>query len=147
MNRFRRHREILGNRYSVIRNSVQLKTPFVIVNFASDAIYKNFLNDIDKLGSIQYIIQNIWSNSTKYPSIFLTNSDTNVSTETFREIVVHLMKSHHIDSVIGLYKGGVGVFYRNGSGHVIGENIYSTLNRTEINGDYYQIDGRYYTFI
>lgn len=147
MNRFRSHREILGNRYTIIRNAVQLKTPFVIINFASEQIFKNVLNELDQVRSVQYIIQNIWNENKKYPSIFLTSSGTELSVDAFREIVMQFMKNHHIDSVIGLYKGSVGVVYRNGEGHSIGSEIYSTLSNSEINGDYYQIDGRYYTFV
>jgi len=147
MNRFRSHREILGNHYTIIRNSIQLKKPFVIINFVSDVVFKSVLNEIDQLGSIQYIIQKIWNEGKEYPSIFLTNSETHLSTETFRELTVQIMKNHHIDSVIGLYMGHIGVYYRDGKGHIIGDDIYSTLNKEEINGDYYQIGSRYYTFV
>lgn len=147
MVRFRKNREILGNRYTIIRNSVQLKKPFAIINFASEGIFKNFLYELDQIGSVQYIIQNIWNEKKKYPSIFLTNSESNLSTDDFRDIVIQLMKNHHIDSIVGLYKGAVGVYYRDGSGHEIGNEINSTLNSSDISGDYYQVEGRYYTFV
>lgn len=147
MNRFRKHREILGNRYAIIRDSVQKQRPFVIINFVTEAVYRQFLNDLDGFGEIPYILQTIWDKKRKYPSVFLTNEGSNITTEQFREIVKQIMKNHHIDSVVGLYEGSVGVYYRDGKGHQIGSEIFSTIDPTIINGSFYQIDGKYYTFL
>jgi hypothetical protein len=147
MNRFRKHREILGNRYATIRDSIQKQRPFVIINFLTEGVYMNFLNELDSFGKIQYILQDIYHGRKKYPSVFLTNEGTDISVDEFREIVKQIMKNHHIDSVMALYEGKVGVVYRDGKGHVIGESIYSTLDPSEIRGDKYHLDGKFYTFI
>lgn len=147
MNRFRKTREILDNHYGVIRDAVQYKRPFVIVNFVTKEQLNRFLGDLDQYGRLPYILQEIRHNHSSFPSIFITNHESSVSLREFQAIIMQMMRNYKIDSIVCLYNGGVSVFYRNGSHSQIGSEIYGSNDPNEFNGDHYKVNGRCYTFI
>lgn len=147
MHSFRRTREILDNRFSVIRDAVQYKRPFVIINFVTKEQMNRLLSDLNTFSRLPFILQTIRSQGNSFPSIFITNFNSTVSLPEFKELIRQVMRNYKIDSVICLFNGEIAVFYSNGTHHSIGEEIYSTLDPNEINSDYYQLDGKYYTFI
>lgn len=150
----RRSREYNGNKYHLIRDCVQQQKPFAIYNFTSYNQYNEFLNDLDTFGELNYVIQTITSLSKAdrkirmvYPSIFITNEGTKVSTDSFKDIVRGSMSHYKLDSIVCLYDGVVSVFYRNGSHHSIGNTVYGSTQINEFQSDFYQIESTYYTFI
>lgn len=147
MNSFRKTREIMDNRFSVIRDSVQYKRPFVIINFVTKEQQARLLTDLNTFGRMPYILQHIHSQHASFPSIFITNYGSTVSLNEFKELVKQIMRNYKIDSVVCLYSGGVSIVYKNGEHSSIGEEIYSSVDPNEFTSDYYQIDGKYYTFI
>lgn len=147
MNRVRKTREILSNHYGVIRDAVQYKRPFVIVNFVTKEQMSRFMNDLDLYGRLPYIIQDIKSQHSSFPSIFITNHDSTVSLPEFQAIVKHMMSNYKIDSIVCLYNGGVSVFYKNGEHSPIGEHIYGSGDPTEFTSDYYKVGSHCYTFL
>jgi len=150
----RKTREIQGNRYSAIRDCVQSQKPFAIYNFLNAKQYNQFLLDLDKFGKLKYVLQVLHAieprsgiRRLKVPSIFITNDGTTVSTEDFKSIVKGSIKYYSLDSIICLYDGRVGVFYKNGDHHIIGNDIYSSTNIQDFRSDFYQLESVYYTFI
>ena len=154
MNRsLRNTREYDGNRYHLVRDCVQYQRPFAVYNFTSSNQYNEFLNDIDAFGKLNYCLQTITSLAQRhnrlrmvYPSIFVTNYGTSVSTDDFKKIVKGSMDHYKMDSVVCLYNGAISVFYKNGSHHSIGTQIYSSSHIKEFDSDFYQIEGTYYVF-
>lgn len=147
MNRFRKTSEILDNHYGTIRDAVQYKRPFVIVNFVTKEQMSRFLNDLDQFGRLPYIIQEIRHQHTSFPSIFITNHGSTVSLREFQAMVMQMMRNYKLDSIVCLYSGGVSVFYRNGSHSSIGSAIYSSNDPNEFTSDYYKVGGHCYTFL
>lgn len=155
MNRsLRRSREYAGNRYHLIRDCIQQQKPFAIYNFTSSDQYNEFLNDLDTFGELNYVVQTITSLSQVekrirlvYPSIFVTNEETEVNLEKFKEIVGGSLSHYKLDSVVCLYDGAVSVFYKNGQHHPIGNTIYGSCQINEFQSDFYQVESMYYTFI
>jgi hypothetical protein len=155
MNRsLRRTREYSGNRYHLIRDCVQYQKPFAIYNFTSSQQYNQFLSDLDAFGKLNYCIQTITSLAQRgnhirqvFPSIFVTNEGTEVSTNDFKQIVKGSLGHYKLDSVVCLYDGAVSVFYKDGSHHSIGSQIYGSGQIHEFNSDYYQVESTYYTFL
>lgn len=150
----RKTREIQGNRYTAIRDCVQSQKPFAIYNFLNAKQYNQFLLDLDKFGRLKYVLQVLHAvdprtgrRRLQVPSIFITNDGTDVSLDDFKTIVKGSMKHYSLDSVICLYDGQVGVFYKNGDSHIIGNDIYSSTNITDFGSDFYQLESVYYTFI
>lgn len=103
--------------------------------------------DLNSYGRLPYILQEICTQGSKFPSIFLTNYQSAVSINEFKELVKQTMKNYKIDSVVGLYNGGVSVVYKNGQHQPIGSQMYSSGDPSEFNSDYYKIEGKCYTFI
>lgn len=155
MNRtLRRTREYSGNRYHLIRNCVQEQKPFAIYNFTTSDQYNNFLNDLDSFGQLNYVVQTITSLSLAerkvrlvFPSIFVTNEETPVSLDEFKQIVKGSLGHYKLDSIVCLYDGNVSIFYKNGDHHPIGNQIYGSQQIGEFQSDYYQVESMYYTFI
>lgn len=150
----RRSREYSGNKYHLIRDCVQKQQPFAIYNFISTDQYNAFLNDLDAFGDLNYIVQTITSLAEAgrnvrmvYPSIFITNVETDIPLENFKEIVKGSLSHYKLDSVICLYDGIVSIFYKNGDHHPIGNTIYSSNQIGEFESDYYQVESAYYTFL
>lgn len=147
MNRIRKTREILDNHFSVIRDAVQYKRPFIIINFITKEQMHRFLNDLDLYGQLPYIIQEIRSHNQIFPSIFITNHGSTVSLPEFQALVKHMMKSYKLDSIVCLFNGGVSVFYKNGEHSPIGEEIHGASDPTIFTSDYYKVGGYCYTFL
>ena len=155
MNRsLRKSREYDGNRYNIIRDCVQEQKPFVIYNFTSSKQYNQVLEDLDKYGKLNYCIQALHSIDNSghrirkvYPSLFVTNVDTEVTNEDFKNMAINSLKHYDLDSVVCLYDGLVSVFYKNGDHHPIGSGIYASLQFNEFQSDFYQIESKYYLFI
>lgn len=155
MNRtLRRTREYLGNRYHLIRDCVQAQKPFAIYNFTNSDQYNEFLNDLDSFGRLNYAVQTITLMSLAerkvrfvFPSIFVTNVETDVNLDEFKEIVKGSLSHYKLDSIVCLYDGNVSIFYRNGDHHPIGNNIYGSQQINEFQNDYYQVESTYYTFL
>ena len=155
MNRsLRKTREYDGNRYHVIRDCVQNQRPFVIYNFTNSKQYNQVLADIDSYGKLNYVLQVLHSIEQTgfrmrkvYPSIFLTNVDTDVTNDQFKDMVKGSIKHYNLDSIVCLYDGMVSVFYKNGDHHEIGGTIYGSTNPHEFMSDYYQVESTYYCFI
>jgi hypothetical protein len=82
-----------------------------------------------------------------FPSIFVTNEGTSILTEDFKKIVSGSLPHYKLDSVVCLYDGAVSVFYKNGSHHFIGNQIYGSSQIQEFNSDFYQVESTYYTFL
>lgn len=82
-----------------------------------------------------------------FPSIFVTNEDTSVSLDDFKEMIKGSLKHYKLDSVVCLYDGAVSVFYKNGSHHFIGNRIYGSSQIRDFNSDFYQVESTYYTFV
>jgi len=149
---YRKTQQYPGNRYTLIRDSVQQKKPFLIYNFRDPNQYKAFLYDLDKYGKLNYVLQTIHSFDNTFqrnfqqPSIFVTNEDTNVSLEEFKKIAIGSLEHYRLDSVICLFEGKVAIFYKNGEHKIIGSEIFTTFDKNEFSGDYYQIGSNYYTF-
>jgi hypothetical protein len=147
MNRIRKTREILDNHFGVIRDAVQYKRPFVIVNFVTKEQMNRFLNDLDLYGRLPYIIQEIRSHKSNFPSIFITNHGSTVSLPEFQALVKHMIGQYKLDSIVCLYNGGVSVFYKNGEHSPIGEEIYGSTDPTIFTSDYYKVGSHCYTFL
>lgn len=154
MNRTLRHtREYSGNRYHLIRDCVQEQKPFVIYNFTSSKQYNQVLYDLDRYGKLNYVVQTLNSvNFTSrirraFPSIFVTNVETDVSNDQFKEMAKGSIKHYDLDSIVCLYDGAVSVFYKNGENHEIGNTIYASTNIQEFNSDFYQVESIYYCFV
>lgn len=155
MKRTLRHtREYNGNRYHLIRDCVQYQRPFAIFNFINSNQYNEFLYDLDAFGKLNYCIQTISSLAQRgrnirmvFPSIFVTNEDTSVSLDDFKEMIKGALKHYKLDSVVCLYDGAVSVFYKNGSHHFIGNRIYGSSQIRDFNSDFYQVESTYYTFV
>lgn len=147
MNRFRKTREIQSNHFGTIRDAVQYKRPFVIVNFITKEQMSRFLNDLDQFGRLPYIIQEIRHDKTSFPSIFITNHGSTVSLPEFQALIMQMMRNYKLDSIICLYDGGVSIFYRNKSHSQIGSTIYGGTDPNEFTSDYYKVGGYCYTFI
>jgi hypothetical protein len=150
----RRTREYDGNRYHLIRDCVQHQKPFAIYNFTTADQYNKFLGDLDSFGKLNYCVQTISSLAKRsfnmrlvYPSIFITNEETNIQTDDFKKIVMGSLSHYKLDSVVCLYDGSVSVFYRDGSRHFIGNQIYGSSQIQEFNSDFYQVESTYYTFL
>jgi len=82
-----------------------------------------------------------------FPSIFVTNEGTTVETDDFKKIVTGSLSHYKLDSVVCLYDGAVSIFYRNGSHHFVGNQIYASSQIQEFNSDFYQVESVYYTFL
>ena len=155
MNRsLRRSREYAGNRYNLIRDCVQYQKPFAIYNFTTADQYNTFLKDLDAFGKLNYCIQTISSLEKRnlnmrlvFPSVFVTNEGTSISTDDFKKIVSGSLSHYKLDSVVCLYDGAVSVFYRDGSHHFVGNQIYGSSQIQEFNSDFYQVESTYYTFL
>lgn len=154
MNRLLRHtREYMGNRYHLVRECVQAQKPFAIYNFTNSKQYNQFLQDLDQYGKLNYVLQTIatvdYSRGMKrvFPSIFVTNENTDVTLDQFKEMVKGSLKHYNLDSVVCLYDGSISVFYKNGDHHEIGNSLYASNNIQEFNSDFYQIESVYYCFI
>jgi hypothetical protein len=155
MTRLLRHtQEYNGNRYHLIRDCVQYQTPFAIYNFTNSKQYNQFLNDLDSFGKLNYCLQTITSLAEQrnrlrmvYPSIFVTNKDTNIKLDEFKKIIKESISHYKLDSIVCLYDGAISVFYKDGNHHSIGSSIYSSNQMHEFNSDFYQIESIYYTFI
>jgi len=147
MNRVRKSREILSNHFGVIRDAVQYKRPFIIVNFITKEQMNRFLNDLDIYGRLPYILQEIKHDKASFPSIFITNHESTVSLREFQALVQQMMRNYKLDSIVCLYDGGVSVFYKNGSHSPIGEQIYGSTDPTEFTSDYYKVGSHCYTFL
>ncbi len=150
----RKTREIQGNRYSAIRDCVQSQKPFAIYNFLNAKQYNQFLLDLDKFGKLKYVLQVLHAvdprtgmRRIQVPSIFITNDGTDVSLDDFKAIVKGSIKHYSLDSVVCLYDGQIGVVYKNGDHHIIGNDIYSSTTISDFGSDFYQLQGVYYTFI
>jgi hypothetical protein len=150
----RRTREYDGNRYHLIRDCVQYQKPFAIYNFTAADQYNKFLNDLDAFGKLNYCVQTISSLSKRglnmrlvFPSIFVTNEGTAVQTDDFKKIVTGSLSHYKLDSVVCLYDGSVSVFYKDGSHHFLGNQIYGSAQIQEFNSDFYQVESTYYTFL
>ena len=155
MNRsLRKTREYNGNHYHLIRDCVQYQKPFIIYNFTNSKQYNTVLADLDSYGKLNYVLQCLHSIDQGgymfrkvYPSIFVTNEGTDVSTESFKEMLKGSLKHYKLDSVTCLYDGGISVFYPNGQHHPIGNTIYASTQFQEFNSDFYQVESTYYVFI
>jgi hypothetical protein len=150
----RRSREYDGNRYHLIRDCVQYQKPFAIYNFTSAEQYNTFLKDLDSFGKLNYCVQTISSLEKRglnmrlvFPSIFVTNEGTNIPIDDFKKIVSGSLTHYKLDSVVCLYDGSVSVFYRDGSHHFVGNQIYGSTQIQEFNSDFYQIESMFYTFL
>jgi hypothetical protein len=82
-----------------------------------------------------------------FPSIFVTNEETSVPIDDFKQMVKGSLSHYKLDSVVCLYAGSVSVFYKNGSHHFIGNNIYGSSQIRDFNSDFYQVESTYYTFL
>lgn len=155
MNRILRHtREYIGNRYHLIRDCVQEQKPFVIYNFTNSKQYNQVLQDLDNYGKLPYVLQVLHSIDQSggrikrsYPSIFVTNLDSEISNDAFKEMVRGSIKHYGLDSIVCLYDGGVSVFYKNGQNLELGQTIYSSNQIGEFNTDFYQVESAYYCFV
>jgi hypothetical protein len=155
MSRAIRHtREYNGNRYNLVRDCVQNQRPFVVYNFTDPDQYNKVLADLDAYGKLSYVLQVIHSieNSgyrmkRSFPSIFVTNYDTEVTNDEFKNMAKGSIKHYNLDSLVCLYDGGVSVFYKNGDSHPIGDTIYASTTITDFLSDFYQIEGVYYSFV
>jgi len=154
MNRVLRHtREHMGNRYHLVRECVQAQKPFAIYNFTNSKQYNQFLYDLDNYGKLSYVLQTItsvdMSNRVRrvFPSVFVTNEETDINLDQFKEMVKGSIKHYNLDSIVCLYDGAVSVFYKNGEHHEIGSSLYASSSIQEFNSDFYQIEGIYYCFI
>jgi|694.fasta_scaffold106804_4 hypothetical protein len=154
MNRVLRHtREHMGNRYHLVRECVQAQKPFAIYNFTNSKQYNQFLYDLDSYGKLSYVLQTItsvdMSNRVRrvFPSVFVTNEETDINLDQFKEMVKGSIKHYNLDSIVCLYDGAVSVFYKNGEHHEIGSSLYASSSIQEFNSDFYQIEGIYYCFI
>lgn len=155
MNRILRHtREYIGNRYHLIRDCVQEQKPFVIYNFTNSKQYNQVLQDLDNYGKLPYVLQVLHSIDQSggrikrsYPSIFVTNLDSEISNDAFKEMVRGSIKHYGLDSIVCLYDGGISVFYKNGQNLELGQTIYSSNQIGEFNTDFYQVESAYYCFV
>jgi hypothetical protein len=155
MNRILRHtREYMGNRYHLVRDCVQNQRPFVIYNFTTPTQYNKVLADLDQYGKLNYALQVLHSLDQSgmtirrvYPSIFVTNYETSVDHESFKNMVKGSMAAYELDSIVCLYDGEVSAFYKNGDHHSVGSTIYASTQFGEFRSDFYQIEGTYYAFI
>jgi hypothetical protein len=143
----------MGNRYHLVRECVQAQKPFAIYNFTNSKQYNQFLYDLDSYGKLSYVLQTItsvdMSNRVRrvFPSVFVTNEETDINLDQFKEMVKGSIKHYNLDSIVCLYDGAVSVFYKNGEHHEIGSSLYASSSIQEFNSDFYQIEGIYYCFI
>ena len=154
MNRSLRHtREYSGNRYHLVRDCVQEQKPFVIYNFTSSKQYNQVLYDLDRYGKLNYVVQSLHSvdgsNRVRrsFPSLFVTNVETDVTHDQFKEMAKGSIKHYDLDSIVCLYDGTVSVFYKNGDHHEVGTTLYASTTVQEFNSDFYQIESTYYCFV
>lgn len=145
--------EYEGNRVNLVRETVQRKLPFAIFTFSNPKIYRQFLTDLSKFGSLPYVRQTFMTNHQMggypiiYPSIFVTNVGSDVTDADFKQMMLGSLKQYHIDSIICLYAGQISSYYKNGDKHSIGTDIYTSLNPTEFDSYYFKVESTCYTFV
>jgi len=145
--------EYEGNRVNLVRETVQRKQPFAIFTFSNPKIYRQFLTDLSKFGALPYVRQTFMTNHMMggypliYPSIFVTNVESEVSDADFKKMMLGSLKQYHIDSIICLYAGQISSYYKNGDKHSIGTDIYTSLNPQEFDSYYFKVESTCYTFV
>lgn len=145
--------EYEGNRINLVRETIQRKLPFAIFTFSNPKIYRQFLTDLSKFGALPYVRQTFVPNAHMggypilYPSIFVTNSGSEVTDADFKKMMLGSLKQYHIDSIICLYAGQICSYYKNGNQHSIGTDIYTSLDPKEFESYYFKVESTCYTFL
>lgn len=142
-----------GNRVNLVRETIQRKQPFAIFTFSNPKIYRQFLTDISKFAALPYVRQTFMTNAQMagypiiYPSIFLTNTGSEVSNTDFKRMMLGCLKQYNIDSIICLFAGQISSYYKNGDHYSIGTDIYTSLNPQEFDSYYFKVESTCYTFL
>lgn len=145
--------EYSGNRIGLIREVIQRKKPFVVYTFTNPKVYRQVIMDLSRFNQLAYVRQTfigkpgVTASPIVYPSIFVTNYNTEVSLEDFKKMALGSMKHYGLDSVICLVDGYVNSYYKNGDHHLIGSDIYVSLDPTRFESYYFQVESSFYTFI
>ena len=145
--------EYEGNRVNLVRETIQRKHPFALFTFSNPKIYRQFLTDLSKFGSLPYVRQTFIPNAHMggypiiYPSIFVTNVGSQVADSDFKQMMLGSLKQYHIDSIICLYAGQISSYYKNGDHNTIGTDIYTSLDPQEFDSYYFKVESTCYTFV
>jgi hypothetical protein len=130
-----------------VRNTIQSKLPYIIIDFKSNDARDKCIKD--ELFDEKYIKQTFHLKRTddaadKYPSVFIFGEGTDLTKR------VHDLNKRFdiIRTVIGEYGSISPDLYLQGEMVDIGENLFTSNNLDELDGDdFYSIDSKYYKFI
>lgn len=132
--------------WSDLRNQMQAKMPFTIVDFKDEASYQKF-KDAELQGK-DYIDQTYTVQEEGEPiqmkSIFVFDGDESAS-----EIALDYIKNYNIYRIISGEKGkDFPTLYTEGGSSEFGNDLLIALSPAELGSDdYYQVDSQFYKFI
>jgi len=132
--------------WSDLRNQMQAKLPFTIVDFKDEASYQKF-KDVELQGK-DYIDQTYTvydeGNAVKMKSVFIFDGDESAS-----EIALDYIKNYNIYRIIAGEKGkDFPTLYNEGGSSDFGNDLLIALSPDDLgNDDYYKVDSQYYKFI
>jgi hypothetical protein len=141
-------KEETSHTWTQIRDAVQTKIPFIIVNFKNKESYLQSLRD--NLFSDDYIKQvaklSYKGQLLNYPSIFMILEDD----VKFKNKIPQIFKKYKVKSLILGKKGDeyIDYYFEDGSSSPAGNEIVSSINLDEMGGDeHFKLGSTYYKFI
>lgn len=140
--------------WAEVREHIQEKKPFAILNFVNSDKYNAFLKDLEKVDKYEYFRQTLHTSQSEevlekreVPSaFFIPKGDVDEFFDVMEQCVAH----YDLDSVVFGFKeeNKVVAKYKDGEENTIGNEIVVSLDPTEMEpDDYYQFQSNYYKFI
>lgn len=140
--------------WAEVREHIQEKKPFAILNFLNRDKYNAFLKDLEKVEKYDYFRQTLHTSHSKevldkkeVPSVFFMPKG---DIEEFFDVMEKCMAHYDLDSVLFGFKeeGKVVAKYRDGEENTVGNEIVVSLEPSEMEpDDYYQFESNYYKFV
>jgi hypothetical protein len=130
-----------------VRNTIQSKLPFIIIDFKSDEARDLCMKD--ELFDEKYIKQSFHLKRTedaanKYPSVFIFGEETDLT----KRVLDFNKRFDVLRIIIGEYGSKIPALYLQGDRVDIGGNLFTSNEMDEMDGDdFYSIDAKYYKFI
>lgn len=131
-----------------VRDTIQSKLPFIIIDFESEDSFKKCVNDelFDEnfVKQIYYRKNQNTNETEKYYSVFIFESSKDL-----KDKVLNFIKRFDIMRIIiGEYGQSVPQLYTDGESVDLDSNLYSTLKQDEMGSDdYYKVNDMFYKFI
>lgn len=130
-----------------IRDAIQTRRPFTIINFSSSEEYNKCLNQeiFDESFAKQSFNQNIEGELKEFPSVFIFEPKGGL-----HDRVKTLFSKFKLNSILIGDEGKefVTIYYTSGESSKGGNDLLNGLNPEDVGGDqFYRIGSQYYKFI